>query len=411
MSPPADVRTILESAITAVAPGEVFPRTLSYDRGILHVKGTPIIAHIPDRMFVVGAGKAAGTMARAFEALAGAGIIAGCVITPFGHAVPCERIQVFEAGHPVVDDVGLAATGELLRIVQGAHQRDLVVCLLSGGASALLEQLPEGVTLGDLQETSRLLLASGATVNEVNTVRRHLSLVKGGQLARLIAPAQCVSLVISDVIGDAPEAIASGPTVPDPSTFTDACSVLERLGLAGKVPAGVERHLLEGVQGLMADTPKPGDAAFERASYHVLANNATALQAAAREAGARGYRPRIVSSDLKGEARDAGAAVASAVRAELESAQPGDPPFCLLWGGETTVAVRGQGKGGRNQELALAAFGALRSTQGPFTVAAMGTDGTDGPTDAAGAWFDRKMVLASRAAGIRPEGSRMYSVS
>ncbi len=403
MSLPPSLRAIFESAIRAVSSREVFARSLLMDNGMLQVSEERVMPHAPEHVFVVGAGKAAGTMASAFETLAGTWITAGCVIAPYGHGEPCERIQVLEAGHPVVDELGLAATREILRVVQSAGERDLVVCLLSGGASALLEQLPAGVTLGDLQETSRLLMASGASIHEFNTVRRHLSLMKGGQLARLIAPARCVTLVISDVIGDAPEAIASGPTVPDPSTYADACSVLERVGLMEKVPEAVKQHLQEGVRGLHADTPKYGDPAFARATYHLLANNAVALDAAAREAAGRGYRSRIVNSALRGEARDAGVAIASAVRWELESARPGNPPFCLLWGGETTVTVRGPGKGGRNQELALAAFNALQSTSGKFTIAAMGTDGTDGPTDAAGAWFDQTAILESGARGIRPE--------
>ena len=403
MSPPPDVQAILESAMRAVSPREVFARSLSMADGVLCVRGERVVQDVPERVFVVGAGKAAGTMAHAIEEIAGPSITAGCVIAPYGHAVPCGRTRMLEAGHPVVDDMGLAATEEVVRIARIADAHDLVVCLLSGGASALLEHLPAGVTLGDLQATSRLLLSSGASIHEFNSVRRHLSLVKGGQLARLIAPARCVTLVISDVIGDAPEAIASGPTVPDPSTFADACTVLEALGLMEKVPEAVKHHLQEGVRGLHADTPKPGDPAFARASYHLLANNAVALDAAAREAAARGYRSRIVNPALRGEARDAGVAIASAVRSELESARPGNPPFCLLWGGETTVTVRGRGRGGRNQELALAAFNALRLAKGKFTIAAMGTDGTDGPTDAAGAWFDQQAILESGARGIRPE--------
>jgi hydroxypyruvate reductase len=357
----------------------------------------------PERVLVIGAGKAAGTMASAFEELAGPGITAGCVIAPYGHAVACERIQVLEAGHPVVDEMGLAATEEVLRIARTAGAHDLVVCLLSGGASALLEQLPAGMTLGDLQETTRLLLASGASIHEFNAVRRHLSLVKGGRLARLIAPARCVTLVISDVIGDAPQTIGSGPTVPDPSTFADACSVLERLRLTDRVPGGVGRLLNEGMRGLHPDTPKSGDPVFARATYHLLANNAAALEAAAREAAARGYRPRIMSTALSGEARDAGAAIAAMARVEMQGRQGGDPPACLLWGGETTVTLRGEGKGGRNQELALGAFKALQSAEMTFSFAALGTDGTDGPTDAAGAWFDHTTIREACTRGIRPD--------
>jgi hydroxypyruvate reductase len=403
MSLHAHARAILEHAIRAASPDEVFPRSLAMRSGVLSVRGEPVLPHPPDRIFVIGAGKASAAMASAFEAVAGDAIAAGCVIVPYGHALPCTRIQVLEAGHPVVDAMGLAATAEVLRVVARAGADDLVVCLLSGGASAVLEHPAEGVTLEDLQETSRILLASGASIDEFNTVRRHLSSVKGGQLAREIAPASCVTLVISDVIGDPPEGIASGPTAPDPSTFEDAGTVLKRLGVMDRVPEGVRRHIADGRRGLHPDTPKSGDAAFAHASYHVLANNAVALEAAAAEASTRGYRPRIVSSALGGEARLAGAAVAAAVRAELEAIRPGEPPFCLLWGGETTVRVRGNGRGGRNQELALSACAALRSAKGQFTLAAMGTDGTDGPTDAAGAWFNPAMIAASDARGFRPE--------
>jgi glycerate-2-kinase len=312
-------------------------------------------------------------------------------------------VQVLEAGHPVPDAMGLVATDEVLRLAREAGEDDLVVCLLSGGASALLERPPDGITLEDLQKISRLLLSAGAGIEEFNTIRRHLSLVKGGRLARAIAPARCATLVISDVIGDSPATIASGPTVPDPTTFADAWTVIAKLGLAERAPQGVIRYLQDGVRGVHAESPKSGDAHFLRCTYHVLANNGLALQAAADQAGRLGYRVRMVDVAMAGEAREVGASIAATVREELGRALPDDPPFCLLWGGETTVTVHGTGSGGRNQELALAAFGALRSTSGALTLAALGTDGVDGPTDAAGAWFDAATLRGGLAPGLIPE--------
>jgi hydroxypyruvate reductase len=260
-----------------------------------------------------------------------------------------------------------------------------VICLISGGGSSLLEALPDGITLADLRKTVDILLAGGAPIETLNVVRKQLSLVKGGRLARRIAPARCISLVLSDVIGDPPDAIASGPTAPDQSSFADALRALDTYGKGKRVPKAVRDYLRKGSEGKVEGTVKPGDPAFERQSYHIIGNNRLALAAAAQTARTLGFYPLLLSSRIQGEAREAAALICAIARDVIERNTPVLGPVCLLFGGETTVTLRGKGKGGRNQEFALASLLAMAAVPGDYLLAAVGTDGTDGPTDAAGA--------------------------
>jgi len=342
-------------------------------------------------LVVFGCGKAGGSMAAALERALGARIREGLVVVKDGYTVPTERIVLREAGHPVPDARGQAATEEMLRRVHAAGADDLIVFLVSGGGSALTPTPVPPITLAEKQETTRLLLAAGATINELNAVRKHLSLFKGGQFARAAAPATLVVLVLSDVIGDPLDVIASGPAAPDPTTFADALRVLERRDVGARVPATVRARLEAGARGEVPETPKPGDRLFKRVTHVVIGNNALVVEAAAAEARRLGYRAEVLTHGLQGEARDV-------ARDLIARARRLPPRTCLLAGGETTVTVRGRGRGGRCQEFALAAALEL-SADDRLVVLAAGTDGSDGPTDAAGAITDATTITRGERTG------------
>jgi hydroxypyruvate reductase len=301
----------------------------------------------------------------------------------------------------VPDEAGLAAAAEVESLLSGGRPGDLVLVLVSGGGSALLPAPAEGVTLAEKQAVTSLLLASGADIGEMNCVRKHLSRLKGGGMARRAAPARVATLVLSDVVGDPLDVIASGPTVPDPTTFADALEVLRRRGIAERVPPAVRARLEAGARGEIPETPKPGDPALRGGLPALVGTNRIAVAAAARRARALGFRPLVLSTTVTGEARDVAAVLAAVAREARGSGQPAAPPCCLLSGGEPTVTLRGKGKGGRNQELALAAALALEGIPGVALLSA-GTDGSDGPTDAAGAICDGATAARARAAGLDP---------
>jgi hydroxypyruvate reductase len=331
-------------------------------------------------------------MAAAVERSLGARIAAGVVVVKDGYRVPTRTIRLLEAGHPVPDARGRAASDDLLALARTAGPDDLVLVLISGGGSALTPAPAPPVTLEEKQTVTRLLLAAGATINDLNAVRKHLSRFKGGQLARAIAPASTLSLILSDVVGDPLDVIASGPTAPDPTTFADALAILKDRGLLEKAPASVLSRLRAGADGRVQETPKPGDPLFARVSNLVIGNNALVLTAAVDAATALGYRVEVLSRGLQGEARDVARDMVA--RARLLA-----PPACLIAVGETTVTVRGTGRGGRCQEFALAAARELRAGE-PMVLLAAGTDGTDGPTDAAGALVDGLTLARGQARGL-----------
>jgi hydroxypyruvate reductase len=355
--------------------------------------------HLPQltsgRLIVIGAGKAAASMARAVErhyAAAAPGLaLTGLVITRYGHAVATDRIAVREAGHPVPDAAGAAATGELLATLADAEEGDAVLCLISGGGSALL-CAPRGLDLDGKRALTEALLRSGATIDEMNAVRKHLSGVKGGQLARAAQPARLTTLVISDVVGDDPSVIASGPTVPDPSSYRDALEVLDRY----KLEAFEARAFLQrGSEGAFAETPKPGDPLFERCRAITVASNQQSLEAAAATLRSAGLPAHILSATIEGEAREAGRLHAAIARQIVERGQPFAAPCALLSGGETTVTVRGPGRGGRNQEFALALALALPPDLRIYALAA-DTDGIDGSEHNAGAFVTPTLLRSGR---------------
>jgi glycerate 2-kinase len=388
-------RVILDAALAAADARAAVARALSLDGERLRVADEEEVdLAATERVWVIGAGKAACGMAMGALEVLGDRITGGTLTTKDGHGRDLPRIDVWEAAHPVPDTRGMAGAADALRMARAAGPRDLVLCLLSGGASALWAAPAPGVTLTDLQAVTDALLRAGATIHELNAVRKHLSRIGGGWLARAAAPARIVTLAVSDVVGGALDVIASGPTVPDPTTFADALEVLAQYEV--QAPA-VRVHLQAGDAEEIEETPKPFDAAFARASAHVVASNRDALGGAAREAERLGYRARIVADDVEGEASSVGEQVGLLVRNTLAERPAG--PVALLLGGETTVTVHGRGRGGRNQELALALAMEIEGVAGVLA-ASLGTDGTDGPTDAAGAFADGGTVGRGEAAGV-----------
>jgi glycerate 2-kinase len=336
----------------------------------------------------VGAGKAGMPMAVAAARTLGAYLFQGLVIVKEGYAEGSQalpsHLKILEAGHPIPDERGVNATRRIRAMLEEAGPNDLVICLISGGGSALFTDPAGELTLADLQELTRLLLASGATINEINSLRKHLDIVKGGGLARLTAPAHLLTLILSDVVGDPLDVIASGPTVPDPTTFNDAWDVLERYQLLDQTPQHVLYWLQSGKSGKIAETPKPGDDLFDRVTNLVIGSNRLAAEAAILQSQVEGFHPLLLTTYLQGEASQAGGILAAIARQLVASDQPIPRPACLVVGGETTVTLHGDGLGGRNQELALGAVRAMADVPNVALVT-FATDGGDGPTDAAGA--------------------------
>ncbi len=348
---------------------------------------------------VVGAGKASAAMAQAVERLLGARIRGGLVNVKYGHVAKLRHIELNECGHPVPDPAGVRGAERISEIARNSGERDLLIVVISGGASALLPMPAPPITLEEKQATTKLLLACGASIHEINAVRKHISEIKGGQLARLAYPATVLSLLLSDVIGDDLDVIGSGPTAPDASTFSAARGILEKYGLLDRIPGSVRSRIERGIAGELPETPKADDPAFERATNLVVGSNRLAVDAAARKAKELGLRPVVLSTLIEGETRDVARMHAAIAREVLLSGRPARPPVCLISGGETTVTLRGEGMGGRNQEFVLAAAIDLSGCDG-VVVLSGGTDGTDGPTDAAGAIADGATLCRAEQMGL-----------
>lgn len=399
-----DLTRILQAALDAVDPRLAVKRFLRLEGSILDLGGQQMALEELGRIRVIGFGKAANPMAAAVEEVLGARIQSGRIhIKDDHHIHDLRRIVESEGSHPYPDERNMEAARAILAQAEGLSDRDLVLCLVSGGGSALLCLPADGLELEDKLECTRCLLACGAPISEVNTVRRHLSAVKGGQLARAFAPARMVTLILSDVLGDPLEAIASGPTVGDPTSHGDALEVLKRRGLSERVPPRVLEHLRRGSRGELPDTPGVEDPLFRRVRNVVVANNASAVAAAARRAEELGFETRILSRSLEGEARELSRLFVTRAREAAKHRPPGAPPLLLLGGGETTVTLEGDGKGGRNQEFALGAL--IEGMAGLPGGVAVGfaSDGTDGPTDAGGAFADEGSLQRALAAGLDPQ--------
>ncbi|MGO9136305.1 MAG: glycerate kinase [Syntrophales bacterium] len=357
------------------------------------------------KLYLISFGKAAYPMTKAVSDFADDLLTKGILITKYGH-VPeggvSGKIEVYEAAHPVPDLQGVLATERAIGLLEKADSATLVVCLISGGGSALLVAPHKDISLAEKQEITQLLLKVGANIHELNTVRKHLSRIKGGRLAEIAYPARVLSLILSDVIGDPLDVIASGPTSPDQTTFQDALKVIKRYDLKDKIPEKACLILVRGAAGEIAETPKDGNHVFARVQNVIIGSNKKAIEMAKSEAKGQGYQSKVISADLQGEARDAAAWLAHmAIEARQGLAGGSQQKICLISGGETTVTVRGNGLGGRNTELALAFAEEIKGIKG-ITLLSAGTDGTDGPTDAAGAIVDGFTIEKAEAAGISP---------
>lgn len=368
--------TIFKAALQAANPTAAVTRVLSRE-------DFSRFAHI----YVVGAGKAGDAMARATERVLGRRITRGLLNVKDGHTAALRRIELHECGHPVPDQRGMEGARRIAEIAAGAGADDLLLCLVSGGASALLPLPADPVTLDEKQETTKLLLACGANIHEINAIRKHISEIKGGQLARLAYPARVLTLLLSDVIGDNLDVIGSGPTAPDVSSFAGAKAILEKYGIFDRVPESVRVRIERGICGEIPETPKRNDPAFARVRNVVIGSNRLAVDAAAARARGLGFRTMVLSTFVEGETREIGRMHAAIAREIVHSGRPLKPPACVITGGETTVTLRGDGLGGRNQEFVLAAAIDIAGLPGVVVLSA-GTDGSDGPTDAAGALAD-----------------------
>ncbi|MFC2077474.1 glycerate kinase [Candidatus Bipolaricaulota bacterium] len=396
-----EILDLLEAGFEAVDPAALVRRALSPVGSALSVLGEKLPVGERKRKrnaWVFAVGKAAVPMAGAAGEVLGARLAGGIAIAPYGYGGSVEGIEILEAGHPIPDANGAAAARLLERTAIAVRENDLVLCLLSGGGSALLASPPDGVSLDDLARTTRLLLGCGATIDEVNTVRRHLSTLQGGGLALRLRPATVRTLILSDVVGSSHESIASGPTVPDPTTFDDAMRVLRAHGLLGSVPPAVVTHIDRGACGEAEETAKPGERIFERTRTAVLADNETFVEAVGLAAKKAGHRVVRLEAPIGGEARSVGRHLGREV---VELSRRADVRTVIVGGGETTVILRGAGRGGRNQELALAASVEIERESG-ILLASLATDGIDGPTDAAGAVADGETAALARRGGRDP---------
>jgi len=394
---------ILGSALTSSDPVDLVKRKLYTKDNLLLIDSLKFDLNRFDRILVVGAGKASGAMASAVEDIFGDRISKGLINVQKGirERFDTKHIELNEARHPVPDEGGLLGSKKILKVLDDVSENDLVISIISGGGSALLP-LPAGdLSLSDMQDVTQNLLKCGATIDEVNMVRKHLSAIKGGRLAKHTYPATMICLIISDVVGDPLSSIASGPTVPDPSTYSDAYKVLKRYDVWDSIPEVVKTHINKGLTGEIPESPKPEDPYFKKVHNIILGSNRIALKAASDKAGRLGLTPYILTSYIEGEARHVGTVIASLARETTSEECFFKKPTAILAGGETTVTVRGEGRGGRNQELALSASLKIKEQKGMVILSA-GTDGLDGPTDAAGAIVDGSTLRRAQERDMNP---------
>jgi hydroxypyruvate reductase len=390
---------IFQAAVRAVDAEQCVRSFVARDGDVLDIDGQPYDLADFEAVYVIGAGKASPRMAVPLVELLGDRLTAGIINTKYEHAEDLGKVEVIECGHPVPDEAGVAGTDRILEMVNSADEKALVICLLSGGGSAILPAPVDGCSLGDKQETTRILLECGANIVELNAIRKHLSKVKGGGLARAAFPATVAALMLSDVIGDPVDVIASGPTVPDTSTFDTCREIFEKYEIFDQLPESVQNRMRAGLAGDVPDTPKPGDEALAHVQNLVVGSNGLAVTAAVAKAKSLGYNTLKLTTRLEGEAREIAHVHTAIAKEILSTGEPIEAPACVIVGGETTVTVRGSGKGGRNQEMALAAAIQLKGW-GPAVFFSGGTDGTDGPTDAAGAVADGETIVRAEAQGL-----------
>ena len=394
-----DAKTIFEAALEASDPALAIGRHLRLERETLWAGQRPYDLSQHGKIYVIGAGKATAKMAFALEEVLGEGLAGGLVIVKPGYTVRLRAVEIVEAGHPIPDQSGIDGTNRIIDLLTRVGEKDLVICLVSGGASTLLCCPSDGLSLQDKQKTTEVLLSCGAKIQEVNAIRKHISKVKGGRLAELARPATVLSLILSDVIGDPIDHIGSGPTAPDSTSFSDCLSVIDRYGIATMIPLPVKKLLEKGAAGDIAETPKAGAPVFDKVQNLLVGNNRSALSAAKERAEALGYQTVTLSNSIEGEARKVAiehSAIAKDLRLDRTRVRW---PVCIISGGETTVTVQGRGLGGRNQEFALAAAIELDGVE-QVVVLSGATDGTDGPTDAAGGIVDGTTLQRAREKGL-----------
>ena len=396
----AVLRGLLRAGLKAVDPAEAVRRSVRRRGPLLQVGAVTYDLRRYERIMVAGAGKATAAMAAELERILGDRLQSGVVVVPHGHRTALQITEALEAGHPLPDQAGLRAAQRVLASVGKLTLHDLLFVLLSGGASSLLPAPSPPVTLGEKRRVTQLLLGCGATIQEINTVRKHLSALKGGRLAAA-TPARIISLILSDVIGSDLGTIASGPTAPDPTTYADAHAVLRRYGLWERIPMRARAHLAAGMRGAVEDTPKPEAQVFRRVHNEIIGNNAAAVAALAQTAADSRLRPLVLSTSLTGEAREAAKLFGAIAREIHRFGRPVARPACVIASGELTVTVRGPGRGGRAQEFALAAANEIAGLSGIW-IAAFGTDGADGPTDVAGAVVDGGTVKRAKHLRLDP---------
>jgi glycerate 2-kinase len=392
----------LEAALNAVDPRQIIKSRLSLKNSVLNVDGCSFDLDKFCNICVVGGGKASGSMAEGLEEVLGERITSGLVNVLHGTKDRTSIIELHGASHPVPDEAGVEGTRRMLKMVGDAEKNDLVICLISGGGSSLMPLPRDDVSLSDKRAITGALLRSGATINEINTVRKHISDFKGGWLAKKAYPATVLNLILSDVVGDPLDFIASGPTVPDSTTFSDAIGVLKTYNLWSEAPASIVKVLKDGAKGLIPETPKADDKAFKKVYNVVVGNNRFSSLAACSQLKSKGLNTLLLTATLEGEARQVGIVLASMTREVSVSGNPVAKPAAIVAGGETTVTVTGEGLGGRNQEISLAAAPRLNGLDG-VVVASLTTDGIDGPTDAAGAIVDGRTLARAAKIGLAPE--------
>jgi glycerate 2-kinase len=389
---------IYYAALDSVCPKNSIQNTITIKNNAL-IAGDFKYSLSKGQIWIVGAGKASAFMAKEVENLLGDAIAGGCVVVKYGHTCSLNRIEVLEASHPVPDDAGAEAVSKIAEIARKVGKNDLLICLWSGGGSALLADIVSEILLQDAIKINELLLRCGAGIYEINAVRKHISTLKGGRLAQIACPATVLNLMISDVIGDAPDVIASGPVTPDTTTFKNALWVIEKYQLENECPSSVLKYLQEGIEKKQTETPKAGNPIFNMVYSQIVANNKMALNAAVQKAEELGYGAIVVNDSMDDDATDAAEfIVETALQAQRERTEK---PICLIWGGETTLEVKGDGKGGRCQHIALFAAMMLKNTKG-ITILSAGTDGSDGPTDAAGAIVNGETLNNALALNLDP---------
>lgn len=353
-------------------------------------------------IYIIGAGKATASMAKAIEEILGDKITEGIINVKYQHIQPLKKIKINEANHPIPNEAGMKGALEIIKLAKKAQAEDVVICLLSGGASALLPVPVDGITLQEKQLTTEILLKSGARINEVNTVRKHISKIKGGRLAEIVAPARLITFILSDVVGDDLSTIASGPTAPDKTTFNDALEVLKKYDLIEKIPTSVLKYIKLGIQGKVKETPKEDDYVFTLVDNFIIGNNFQTLDRARIKAEELGFNTLILSSQIEGETKEVAKVHTAIAKEIIKTNNPIKRPACIISGGETTVTVKGDGLGGRNQEFVLASAIEIDGLGSDVVILSGGTDGTDGPTDAAGAIADGNSVKRAKKLGMNP---------